>query len=224
MMLDLINDIKSQFGNKITIECPNDCSWLRIEFGTDRHKFLSYGPILEGMIKSHEFGFKMDTGWKWEDVQFEGKVIHNPTTTYKYFITKLGSTNVIDISDTIDPIYDISLFELKDFFNKTDCVYFDNYSRTLTGFNIKFSAKAHALAFEKSSFLDILGRDTSWEKFKGDYVCNIYCYDKNDACAHVALSSIIPTVKKRKSKLSQEEMFAKIQSGEMSLEDFKKLS
>ena len=86
-------------------------SWFRLTYN-DRHLFLDVYPKIKSILQKHNLTASLNTGWWWEDVPFDGMLIHNPTPTYQIFVCADSRQDFKDelynhISDTTDPMYDI---------------------------------------------------------------------------------------------------------------------
>lgn len=238
---DLVTKIRSiekfsiQSGMKIEVPSFTDGPiYCKIKFHTDRQRFLRDRKEIETLIEEAGLTYSIEIGWSWEHVNFENYSFNNPTPDYEIFVStdsKRKSCN-FDLSDTKDPLYDLSLFEIKRLYNTehNSKIEFSNYKRANYGFIIDFHTQVSATLFDSANMFN---REYSWEKIKQEdsstvYRRHIYMDDKNLLGFRNTLASVLAPKKKTKTRiikqmtlLCDEEIFAKIQSGEMSLEEFK---
>jgi hypothetical protein len=234
---DLVQTLKAngKFCHNLIVPSFQGVHWCKIEFA-NRFDFLEHREEIESLIAAG-LGFELNNGWNWEHVEFEEKSFKNSTPSYNYFVSSTTRKSIypLIVSDTKDPLYDISLFALAEIYNKENenSCKFNNYSRTTYGFTVDFFTKVSAERFAK---VNIFNRSYSWEKtsnrdHKTIYRYHLFMNDKKHLCICHELSSVVSTIKRitevevknKTLQLTDEELFAKIQLGEMTLEEFKEL-
>lgn len=224
MITSLVKEIEKKYKIKCikSILLPNTSDWCKIEFGTDRHSFLENRQEIEDLIASKNLSFYLDIAWHWEEIEYESCRLNNPTPTYTIFVgLGFGKNREYEISDTKDELYDISLFEFRNYWNKFEgpcMVEFSSWKRTNYGFYIDFFTKEHAEMFDEVNFLN---RKLSWEKRYKEYRCHIFMTDKEELCYNIPLAEVLP--EKLEVILTDEELFKLVKTGKLTLEEFKKL-
>lgn len=215
-----------------------DVGWLRIYLGSDRHFFLRERQAIKELVNSFGLLADFETSWVWENAynaEFD-ITIRQPTDVYVLFVSSASKKwksdhDLIRISDTTDILYDYDLRELLDTVSlkfHLDPFDVNGIIRNTDGFILNFYQLRHAKTFEKST---ILGRKTSWSKTDrgeySEYVCQLYMKDKEPEST-VSLDELIkqkkrlPKVPKVKG-IKPEELYSKVQTGEITLEEFTKI-
>ena len=163
-------------------------SFFRFRY-KDRHLFLKAYPQIKNIAKKYQQVTSINFGWHWEDKVYNGQTLRNPTPIYEVFVsatTRSGVPGTDDfqddyingISDTTDPLYDLSLFEL---IGITDKIKINCYSRTLYGFEITLFSRAQC--FELQNALFYKPRKLHIAKTNpNQYTAKLYMLDKEHLC------------------------------------------
>jgi len=216
--------------------------WLRVYLGTDRHFVLREKAALIELVESFGLAPSFDVGWVWETVyskEFDVNV-RQATPRYALFVcgsSKVGLNHLNYLSDTKDELYDYLIRDLIEAKNKQDgslIPHFFSYGRNKDGIYLSFRTKKDAMEFDNSKLID---RKMSWTKLQNNdgikgYQCQIYMRDKEPVDEEIVslevltgTSSKVKRTKRVKKvlKLEPSELYLKVQSGELSLEEFTRL-
>jgi hypothetical protein len=216
------------------------CGWLRVYLGTDRHFVLREKDALIELVQSFGLEPSFDVGWEWETVynkEFNVNV-RQATPSYALFVSgrnKVFQQTLNFLSDTKDELYDFCIRDLLEAIVKERDIPMTNFgssSRNEMGFMITFYNKKAAEEFNRSDLLN--GRKTSWTKPDAShkYQCQIFMRDKEPADEEIVSLGVLTgnssKVKRTKrvkkvEKLDPSELYLKVQSGELSLEEFTQL-
>ena len=225
----------------IGVECAG---WLRVYLGTDRHFVLREREEIIKLVESFGLAPSFDVSWVWQTVYNEEYNVHFRQATPLYAVFVCGTDkrfqNLLPyLSDTSDELYD---FECKDLMeaiskNRTTPCSIKNGHRTLNGFAFGFETKKACYEFEANNPFD---RVISWSLAEGKtytkYICQMFMNDKVPEEV-VTLKQLFGNKPKRvriakraaaeknpgNNLLNPAELFAKVQNGELSLEEFSKL-
>ena len=164
------------------VEYHADCTWVKIKFSTDRWSLPEHVSLVVPIIEKYDLGYKLETSWKWTTRSYGNYHFNNLDVPYVIFITSNKEQNIKlleSLSDTTDPLYDCSLFDLRDCMKLEDDTLdfnFSNFSRTVFGFTIHFYTKKSAeLFYNTNPFKKILHLERNSDR---TYNCHIYMDDK----------------------------------------------
>lgn len=182
-----------------------DADWIRIYFDSDRTILRDNINKIEALLKKYQLHGTLDTSWTWTDRYFQGIEFRNCDVTYALFITpskELYKPVTINVSDTADELYDISLFSYQDAVikNGVNIPKITNFSRTDYGFQITFYTKKAVMEFYKQNpFRRVLDVTEVLLDSKKIYYCDIYMDDKIPN--PVPIVKFTPTTKRTAKKI-----------------------
>lgn len=179
-IMEVIVSIRQEYGYNVKTEYYSGASWVRFHI-KDRHYFLQEIHKLSRIIFEHGLSFDLDVGWEWKSVEFGGLTFKNPTRTYELFVsTSSKSKNIPDkierISDSTDPLYDLSPMHLLSAYNHMKDYKYYSYSTCLTNFGFTIAVetkKAAKQLYDDNPFNRVLSIT-----YDGRYYINVYMNDK----------------------------------------------
>lgn len=214
-------------------------TWLRIYLGTDRLFFLRERKPIIQLVESFGLVPSFDISWVWETKYCDEYNVHvrQPTPQYELFVTrgtsKIGQKLLSHLSDTTDPLYDFVINDLMTAISlqRKSPIAVEHGCRNQFGFIFSFGTKKTAREFAANNPID---RVTSWFNIEDSclykYACQVYMKDKEPEEV-VTIEQLFGKTPKRvritkrpvHKVLDPAELYAKVQSGELSLEEFTKL-